>query len=135
MIFCAVFDIKTGKVTGISNNPDPNSAFVEISRELYSKFVNVEEDINNYIVINENKKYQIIKKGKEFVEEVANENVIPLKKFFKLPNPPEIASFPPLIPPLVNILATFNLVKGFKTKDASSKKFLFGIVIGVPSAL
>ena len=84
MIFCAIFDMKTGKVTGISNNPDPTSTHVEISRELYSKFVNVEEDINNYIVINENKKYQIIKKGKEFVEEVANENVIPLKKFFKL---------------------------------------------------
>ena len=82
--FLAIFDMKTGKVTGISNNPDPTSTHVEISRELYSKFVNVEEDINNYIVINENKKYQIIKKGKEFVEEVANENVIPLKKFFKL---------------------------------------------------
>ena len=52
MIFCAIFDMKTGKVTGISNNPDPTSTYVEISRELYSKFVNVEEDINNYIVIN-----------------------------------------------------------------------------------
>ncbi len=30
---------------------------------------------------------------------------------------------------------TFNLVKGLKTKDASSKKFLLGIVTGVPSAL
>ena len=84
MIFCAVFDIKTGKVTGISNNPDPTSTYVEISRELYSKFVNVEEDIDKYIVINENKKYQIVKKGKDYVEEIANENVIPIKKYFKI---------------------------------------------------
>ena len=47
MIFCAIFDMKTGKVTGISNNPDPTSTHVEISRELSRVALMPSDDISD----------------------------------------------------------------------------------------